>query len=75
VQNPKVQLPIDAVLMDGMSCQVPPKVLDVLLDKDRVLKFRRSNGRVTVGVDPVRSKRRHDVGGLYSGPERRNTKH
>lgn len=74
-QRREAHQPIEVILMDGTSCHLRPKILDLLLDKERVLKFRRSTGWVTVGVDPVRSKRRHDFCSLYSGPERRNTKH
>ncbi len=66
-----VKQPIDVVLADGTSCQLPPKVLDVMLENNRVLKFRRSTGWVTVGVDPVRSRRCGFYGDSYSGPERR----
>ena len=72
-----VKQPIDVILADGTSSQVPPKALDVLLDNNRVLKFRRASGWVTVGVDPVRSRRcsfSFDHGS-YSGPERRRSVH
>jgi hypothetical protein len=67
--------PIEVILADGMSAQISPKVLDVLLQNDRVLKFRRSSGWVTVGVDPVRAKRRNDFVTSYYGPERRSSAH
>jgi hypothetical protein len=66
---------IDAILMDGTSCQVRPKALDVLLENGHIQKFRRSSGWVTVGVDPVRAKRRGDFSPLYYGPERRRVAH
>ena len=66
---------IDAILMDGTSCQVRPKALDVLLENGHIHKFRRSSGWVTVGVDPVRAKRRGDFSPLYYGPERRRVAH
>jgi hypothetical protein len=69
------QRPIDVVLMDGTSCQVRPRALDVLLENGHVHKFRRSSGWVTVGVDPVRAKRREDLCPLYYGPERRRVSH
>jgi len=74
-QKQVVQQPIEVILADGTSAQIAPKVLDVLLHNDRVLKFRRSSGWVTVGVDPVRSKRRSDFCNPYYGPERRDTTH
>jgi len=74
-QKRVVQQPIEVILADGNNAQIPPKVLDVLLHNDRVLKFRRSSGWVTVGVDPVRAKRRSDFCNSYYGPERRNSAH
>ena len=70
-----VKQPIDVILVDGTSNQVPPKALDVLLDNHRVLKFRRASGWVTVGVDPVRSRRSNFACDSYSGPERRYLAH
>jgi len=70
-----VKQPIDVILADGTSSQVPPKALDVLLDNNRVLKFRRTSGWVTVGVDPVRSRRSSFSFDSYSGPERRRSVH
>lgn len=66
---------IDVVLLDGTSDVLPPKALDVLLENGHVHKFRRSNGWVTVGVVPVRAKRREDICPLYDGPERRRVSH
>ena len=70
-----VKQPIDVILADGTSSQVPPKALDVLLDNNRVLKFRRTSGWVTVGVDPVRSRRSSFSSDSYPGPERRHLAH
>jgi hypothetical protein len=70
-----VKQPIDVVLADGTSSQISPRALDVLLDTNRVLKFRRSSGWVTVGVDPVRSRRSSFAFDSYSGPERRHSAH
>jgi hypothetical protein len=58
-------------LHDGTIHYLSPQVLDVLLEGDHVMKFRRSNGWATVGLDPVRAKRRSDLCLLYYGPERR----
>jgi hypothetical protein len=58
-------------MRDGSFHHFTPHVLDVLLENDRVLKFKRSSGWVTVGVDPVRAKRREDFNHIYYGPERR----
>ena len=70
-----VKQPIDVILADGTSNQIPPNALDVLLDNNRVLKFRRASGWVTVGVDPVRSRRSNFAFDSYSGPERRYLAH
>lgn len=75
VHRRESQRPIDVILMDGTHCEIQSKVLDVMLDNGRVLKFRRSNGWVTVGVDPVRARRRNDFCDLYYGQERRILTH
>lgn len=64
---------IDVILKDGTYHHFTPRVLDVLLDTNRVMKFRRDNGWVTVGVDPVRIKIQPNFNGTgsYQGPERR----
>jgi hypothetical protein len=41
--------------------------LDKLIELGKIKKFRRSDGWVTVGVDPIRGN-----GGNYDGPERRS---
>jgi hypothetical protein len=66
---------IDVILTDGSSYQIQPEVLDVLLDNNRVLKFKRAKGWVIVGVDPVRAKRRNNSYDIYYGPERRYSAH
>ena len=35
-----------------------PQVLDVMLGNNLVVRFKRSSGWVTVGVDPIRTKNR-----------------
>jgi hypothetical protein len=75
MQKPDDQHPIETILTDGTSCQIRPRVLDNLLENGRVMRFKRSSGWVTVGVDPVRAKRRNDVCLLYYGPERRRVAH
>ena len=64
---------IDVIMWDGTYHRFTPLVLDVLLETNRVMKFRRSSGWVTVGVDPVRTSPRSSFSELYSGPERRTT--
>lgn len=62
---------IEAIFLDGTSHHVLPRVLDVLLENNSITRFKRTDGWVTVGVDPVRAKRRNDLCPLYYGPERR----
>ena len=61
----------EIIMSDGTQIHVTPRVLDVLLDTNRIKKFKRSSGWVTVGLDPVRAKRRKDYCNIYSGVERR----
>ena len=49
-----------------------PQVLDVMLGNNLVVRFKRSSGWVTVGVDPIRIKNRRETSHLYSGHERRS---
>ena len=71
--EPKVagQTHIEAVTRDGTHHHFTPRVLDVMLERDQVMRFKRSSGWVTVGIDPVRVKRRDDVCCFYDGQERR----
>lgn len=62
---------IDVIMRDGTYHYFTPRVLDVLLEAGRVLKFKRSSGWVTVDVDPIRVKRSSDLPHIYQGPERR----
>jgi len=64
---------IEAILLDGSHHTLTPHVLDVMLDNDRVLKFKRATGWVTVGIDPVRVNCTKDVFHSYYGQERRRT--
>ena len=65
------QTHIEAVTRDGTHHHFTPRVLDVMLERDQVMRFKRSSGWVTVGIDPVRVKRRDDVCCFYDGQERR----
>jgi hypothetical protein len=70
--NSENQHRIDVIMGDGTQHHVTPKVLDVLLESNRITKFKRSSGWVTVGVDPIRAtSRNHGNGSAYLGPERR----
>jgi hypothetical protein len=46
---------IHAITRDGTYQHLTPPVLDVLLEKNHVMKFRRSSGWVIVGIDPIRA--------------------
>lgn len=67
------QNPIELIMTDGSQLQVTPRVLDVLLESRRVLKFKRASGWVTIGIDAVRGSHRTDFCYLYDGPEKRAT--
>lgn len=57
---------IRVIYHDGRRRDVEPFQLDKLISLGKIKKFLRSEGWVTVGVDPLRGK-----GGSYNGPERR----
>jgi len=52
---------------DGITRLVRPAILDHLIETKRIVAFRRSDGWVRIGIDPIRSRRRR----AYFGPERR----
>ncbi len=66
------QNPIEAITGDGTHHLLTPSVLDVLLEKDQVIKFRRSSGWVTVGIDPIRFKNRREDSRFFNGHDRRS---
>ena len=59
---------IKVELIDGTSCRVVPRGLDLLLSQNLVKRFLRSSGWAVIGRDPIRSKSRSAE---YSGLERR----
>jgi len=65
------QNPIEVIMNDGTHHHFTPQVLDVLLENNRVIKFRREYGWVTVGVDPIRVKSRREALQMFNGHERR----
>ena len=65
------QNPIEVIMSDGTYHHLTPQVLDVLLENNRVIKFRRESGWVTVGVDPIRIKSRREASHMFNGHERR----
>lgn len=67
------QCSIKAIIDDGSYHYLSPSALDVLLEHDLVLKFERSDGWVTVGIDPIRMPNRVETDQPFSGPDRRST--
>ena len=63
---------IHVIARDGTYQYLTPPVLDVLLEKNNVIKFKRSSGWVTAGIDPVRVKDRREASRLFNGPDRRS---
>ena len=63
---------IDVITRDGIYQHLTPPVLDILLEKDSLMKFRRSSGWVTVGIDPIRVKDRREASRPFSGPDKRS---
>jgi hypothetical protein len=63
---------IEATIGDGTHHLLTPSVLDVLLEKNQVIKFKRSSGWVTVGIDPIRFKNRPETAHLFNGHDRRS---
>jgi pyrimidine operon attenuation protein/uracil phosphoribosyltransferase len=59
---------IEVELSDGTLCRMAPKALDMFLVRDDVSRFRRSDGWVVVGVDPLRDLSKRSA---YNGVERR----
>ena len=59
---------IEVELRDGTLCRMAPKALNMFLARDGVSRFRRSDGWVVVGVDPLRNPSK---GCVYDGVERR----
>ncbi len=63
---------IETILHDGTFHMFQPQVLDVMLANSQVLRFKRSNGWVTIGVEPVRIVSRSEPNSFYQGTERRS---
>ena len=63
--------PIEVIMSGGTHRYFTPQVLDALLENNRVIKFRREYGWVTVGVHPIRVKSRREVSHQFHGHERR----
>ena len=62
---------IEAMTNKGTVLFCQPPMLDALLKKNKLTKFRRKSGWVTVGVDPIRIKSVPEASQLFNGVERR----
>jgi hypothetical protein len=71
-QRRKGWYPIQVVMKDGSQHFFSPLVLDILLEHNRVKKFKRKSGWATVGIDPIRTASRRVSFSSFDGPERRN---
>jgi len=69
----QAQLRIEVILQDGSHHHLAPRVLDIMLERDQVMQFKRSSGWVSVGVDPVRVKPRDNAFYYFDGWERRGS--
>jgi hypothetical protein len=72
VQRRIGQQHIHVITRDGVYQHLTPPVLDVLLEKNHVMRFKRSRGWVTAGIDPIRVKDRREASRLFNGPDRRS---
>lgn len=64
---------IQVVYADNHHDFVKPALLDMLIELNKIIKFKRSSGWVTLGIDPVRKNRRspsylspNDIRKIYS---------
>jgi hypothetical protein len=63
---------IHVITRDGTYQHLIPPVLDVLLEKSHVMKFKRSSGWVAAGIDPIRVKDRREASHLFNDPDRQS---
>ena len=68
-RGPEQQL-IHVIARDGTYQHLTPPVLDVLLEKNHVMKFRRSSSWATVGIDPIREYDSREDSSLLNDPDR-----
>ncbi|HEX9777835.1 MAG TPA: hypothetical protein VGA63_06770 [Geopsychrobacteraceae bacterium] len=62
--SPKIKV----VYKNGSRDKIVPGLLSALIDAREIVQFQRSDGWITVGLDPIRG-----MGGTpYRGDERRN---
>ena len=64
---------IEVITNKGTVLFCHPAMLDALLKKNKLTKFRRKSGWVTVGVDPIRIKSVPEASQLFNGFERRSS--
>ena len=63
---------IHVITRDGTYQHLTPPVLDILLEKGAIMMFRRLNGWVGVGIDPIRVKDRREASRPFNGPDKRS---
>jgi len=49
-----MSMKVNVELKDGAVCQMAKQAFNVFLSLDRVVRFRRSEGWIVVGTDPLR---------------------
>jgi hypothetical protein len=64
---------IHVITRDGTYQHLTSPVLDVRLQKNHIMKFKRSSGWVVAGIDPIRVKDRREASRLFNGPDRRSS--
>lgn len=63
---------IHVITKDGNYQHLTPPVLDILLEKGAIMMFRRLNGWVGIGIDPIRVKDRREASRPFNGPDKRS---
>jgi len=63
---------LHVITRDGTYQYLTSSALDVLLEKNCLMKFKRSSGWVTVGIDPIRVKDRREASRPFNGPDKRS---
>lgn len=64
---------IHVITRDGDYQHLSPPALDILLEKGSIMMFRRLNGWVGVGIDPIRVKDRREASRPFNGPDKRSS--
>lgn len=67
-RKPVVEVLIPVELVDGLACRMTKQELNMALADGHVARFKRSDGWVVVGKDPLREMNKET---LYTGVERR----